>query len=321
MFGVLCILICILCVPRTDPKPGIPHLQRFAEFDFVGSILITAAITILVVAINFGGTSYAWNGGETIALFIISGALFIAFGFQQVFCVFTRVADRIFPVQFMNSRNAILLFICAAAINTAAFVPIYYIPIYFQFTRGDTPLESAVRLLPLIFILSATVFANGQLMVRFGSFQDWYIGGSILTLVGGVLMCKSSRNSGAIPILSANDSTARINVNTSTSAIYGYEVLLALGSGAFVQAGYTVIYFFVKPEDGAYGVSFMSLGNYDQLYMTIISLLTCTSAIRWYGTRALDRWSGVCQQSCGRTRLRLAQYSSSTASGHCIGHQ
>lgn len=59
----------------------------------------------------------------------------------------------------------------------------------------------------------------------------------------------------------ADHSVAQIKVTTSTSAIYGYEVLLALGSGAFIQAGYTVIYLFIKPEDGAYGVSFMSLGS------------------------------------------------------------
>ncbi|MCJ1439056.1 hypothetical protein MMC27_008447 [Xylographa pallens] len=242
MIGVFCILICVLCIPATDPKPGTPNRQRIAEFDFVGSILITAAITTLVMAINFGGTTYAWNGGQTIALFVLSGVLFISFGLQQVFCIFTRAGDRIFPVQFMKNRNAIILFVCTAAINTAAFIPIYYIPIYFQFTRGDSAIESAVRLFPLIFLLSFTIFTNGQLMVKYGSFQDWYVGGSILTIVGGVLM-------------------SRIDVNTSTSAIYGYEVLLALGTGAFVQAGYTTVYFVIEPKDGAYGVSFISLAQ------------------------------------------------------------
>lgn len=59
----------------------------------------------------------------------------------------------------------------------------------------------------------------------------------------------------------ADNRAAQINIATSTAKIYGYEVLLALGSGAFIQAGYTVIYLFIKPEDGAYGVSFMSLGS------------------------------------------------------------
>lgn len=259
MIGAFCLLVCVFCIPASDPIPNTAYRTRFANLDYVGSVLITAAIMTVIMAISFGGTSYSWSGGQTIALFVVSGVLFIAFGIQQTLFLFTTQKDRVFPTHFLKNRNVVLLFICAAACNTAGFIPIYYIPIYFQFSRGDTAIESAVRLLPLIILLSATVFSNGQLMVKYGSYQDWYIVGSILLLVGGALMCMSS----AFYALTnhADDRAARIDITTSTAAIYGYEVFLALGSGAFIQAGYTVIYLFIKPEDGAYGVSYMSLGS------------------------------------------------------------
>lgn len=191
MIGAFCLLVCVICIPASDPIPNAAYRKRFAKLDYVGSFLITAAITTMIMAISFGGTSYSWSGGETIALFVVSGFTFIAFGIQQSLLLFTSQKDRVFPTHFLRNRNAVLLFICAAACNTAGFIPIYYIPIYFQFSRGDTAIESAVRLLPLIFLLSATVFANGQLMVKYGSYQDWYIVGSILLLIGGVLMCMS----------------------------------------------------------------------------------------------------------------------------------
>ena len=56
-------------------------------------------------------------------------------------------------------------------------------------------------------------------------------------------------------------SLARVTAETSTAAIYGYEVLLALGAGSSVQAGYTIIYCFIKPEEGAAGISWISLGK------------------------------------------------------------
>lgn len=56
-------------------------------------------------------------------------------------------------------------------------------------------------------------------------------------------------------------SSARITAETSTAAIYGYESLLALGAGSSVQAGYTIIYCFIKPEEGADGISWISLGE------------------------------------------------------------
>ncbi|KAI9785432.1 MAG: hypothetical protein M1816_000401 [Peltula sp. TS41687] len=242
IIGFFCVAICIWCLPQSDPTPGAAYARRMRSFDYVGTVLIVAAITAIVMAISFGGTSYAWDSGQTIALFVLSGVLFVAFAVQQTLLLFTSETARLFPVHFLRNRNAVLLFVCAAACNAAGFVPIYYIPIYFQFTRGDSALESAVRLLPLILLLSAMVFANGQLMARFGSYQDWYIVGSILALVGGVLM-------------------SRIDVDTSKQSIYGYSVLVALGTGAYIQAGYTVIHLFIKPEDAAYGISFMGLAQ------------------------------------------------------------
>ena len=142
------------------------------------------------MAINFGGTLYAWNSGQVIALFVVSGFLFIAFGIQQKIAFFTTTSSRMFPVHFFKNKEALLLFVLAASCNACVFVAIYYIPIYFQFTRQDTALDSAVRLLPLIFMLSFTILLNGFMMSKLGYYQPWYVCGSILAIVASVLLCK-----------------------------------------------------------------------------------------------------------------------------------
>ena len=62
-------------------------------------------------------------------------------------------------------------------------------PPFFQFARGDSPLSSAVRLLPLIVLVSATILVNGGILSKGGYYQPWYIGGSCLGLTGTVLLC------------------------------------------------------------------------------------------------------------------------------------
>jgi MFS family permease len=178
-------------IPSFKPRAGARALTLAREFDILGTVLSIGAITAVIMATNLGGTLYSWNSGQIIALFVVSFSLFILFGVQQTYTVFTSLTTRIFPIQFMKNWNAVLLFCCAAAVNAASFIPIYYVPLYFQFTRGDSAIMAAVRLLPLIFVLSAAILANGHLMARFGYFQPWYIFGSVLTLIGGVLMCKS----------------------------------------------------------------------------------------------------------------------------------
>lgn len=183
----------LLFLPSFDPSPGKPISQRLTGFDFLGAILSIAALVTLMLAINFGGTLYSWESSQTIALFVVSGVLFVLFAFQQLYSVTTTPANRMFPVHFLRNREAVLLFILAAVSNASAYVPIYYIPIYFQFTRGDSALESAVRLLPLIFFLCSTILLNGFLMSKFGYYQPWYAAGAALALISTTLLCRQLR--------------------------------------------------------------------------------------------------------------------------------
>ncbi|KAF4624954.1 hypothetical protein G7Y89_g13216 [Cudoniella acicularis] len=232
----------LFLLPSFNPAPGASFKAQAIQVDWLGAALSIGALVSLVMSINFGGTFYAFNSGSEIALWVVTGVLFIAFALQQTFTIFTTVTSRMFPVHFFKNKEALLLFVAAAACNAAAFVPIYYIPVYFQFTRGDDALQSAVRLLPLIFILSATILTNGFFMTKLGYYQPWYCGGSIVALVAGVLI-------------------SRIDSTTSTASIYGFEVLLGLGAGAFIQAGYAVIQTAVEPADMYYAISFMMLAQ------------------------------------------------------------
>ncbi|KUI66831.1 Putative HC-toxin efflux carrier TOXA [Cytospora mali] len=229
-------------IPSFKPRAGTRSTQLLREIDVVGAILSVAGIMTIIMAINFGGTTYAWNSGQTIALFVVSGVIWIAFGIQQAFAIFTTTTQRVFPVHFLRNWNAVLLFICMAAVNTAGFIPIYYVPLYFQFSRGDDAIGAAVRLLPLIIVLSAAILSNGHLMSQFNYFQPWYIFGSVLTVIGGVLL-------------------SRIDVSTPARNIYGYEVLIGIGTGCFIQAGYAVIQAMVAPAEMAYAISFMMLAQ------------------------------------------------------------
>ncbi|MCJ1392118.1 hypothetical protein MMC18_004985 [Xylographa bjoerkii] len=234
----------LFLLPSYDPQPkNTSFRDRARNFDVLGAALSTGSIICLLMAINFGGAMYEWNSGQTIALFVISGILFIAFGVQQWLAWLTTTAERMFPAHILGMMEANLLFVAAAGCNAAGFIPIYYIPTYFQFTRGDSALEAAVRLLPLIVLLSATIIANGYLMSKLGYYQPWYLVGSVLALVGNVLLSISTPT-------------------TSTAAIYGYEVLVAIGSGAFIQAGYATIQTVVAPSDTAQAIAFMMLAQF-----------------------------------------------------------
>lgn len=248
----------IWLLPGYNPRGTQKLKSRLREFDYVGALLSLGTLTCIVMAINFGGTVYAWNSGQIIVLFIISGACAILFAVQQTLCLMTGKPHRMFPVDFLKIKEYVLLFILMSASN-ALFIAIYYIPTYFQFTRGDSPLRSAVRLLPIICFTCGTIVANGGLMSKYGYYQQWYIVGSALALIGGVLLCTWSRNKPFY--VHRLPSLARISVDTPAAQIYGYEVILGIGTGCYVQAGHAVMQAIVEPSMLSCGITFMVLGT------------------------------------------------------------
>ncbi|KAJ5174069.1 Major facilitator superfamily domain general substrate transporter [Penicillium coprophilum] len=243
LFGAILLPAYVFVIPSNDPLPGTSRWQKVATFDWVGTILSVGSFTTFVMAINFGGTLYPWDSGQTIALFVVSGVLWIIFGLQQGFNIATTVERRILPIHLFTQKEPILLFICCAAVGTVSYVSVYYIPIYFQFTQGDNAIKSAVRLLPFIFLLIATIPTSGAMMSHFGYYKPWYLGGSVIALIPAVLM------------------STIVNVDTSSGVIYGLQVVLGLGAGAYTQAAFAVIQAVVEPAEAPNGLTLMLLGS------------------------------------------------------------
>jgi len=250
LIGAVCAPAWLFLLPSKDPRPGVPYKQRIAELDYAGTVLLMGGLTTFVLAINWGGVVYAWGSGRIIALFVVSGVLFILLGIQQVFTVLTTLARRIIPVQFFRSKTVLILFAVTAASGASAFVPIYFVPLFFQFTRNDGALDAGVRLLPLIVVMVVTILVNGALMAKFGYYMPWYLFGGAFAVAGSALMYT-------------------VDQGTSASKIYGYTVLIGVGVGMFLQASFSVAQAVVDTEDIPPAVGFITLAQFLGITMAL----------------------------------------------------
>ena len=123
--GALFTPIYLFMLPKSDPRKGDPQLQRLKELDWVGTILTVGGFVALMMALASGGTIYAWNSGQTIALFVVAGVVFITLAIQQELAIFTTPERRLFPVQFLRSRTMVLLFILTACGGVGIVVTLY----------------------------------------------------------------------------------------------------------------------------------------------------------------------------------------------------
>jgi hypothetical protein len=208
----------------------------------VGALLSGGAITTIVMAISFGGSVYAWNDGQTIGLFATTCVLWIAFVLQQWFAIFTTREHRLFPTSLLKSWEMNILFAQMASAQVVVTVPIYFIPLYFQFARDESAVRSGVQLLPFVLPLVFAVMVNGAVMAQVGYYMPWYLVGSALALVGSALLYT-------------------IDVDTADARIYGYSILTAFGVGLFSQAGFAVAQVKAAPHQLSQAVAFIGIGQ------------------------------------------------------------
>ena len=223
--------------------PDVPLWTRLRRLDVVGGVLWAAALCTIIMAISFGGTLYDWSSRNIIGLFVTSGVLWILFGLQQGLALFCQNEYRFFPVHLLHQRDMWILFGQMSSSISTLFLTLYFVPVYLQFVFGNSPLQAGVRLLPFLTILIFFLLINGAVMGKTGLYMPWYLGGSMLSIIGSALM---------YALVSGNQ-----NVGSIPGAVFGYEAILGVGVGAYVQASFVVAQAKVAPSEVPVAVAFI----------------------------------------------------------------
>jgi len=127
------------------------------QFDLVGFAIFAPFAVMLLLALEWGGTKFAWNSATIIGLFCGAGVLLI------VFLVWERRAgaDAMVPFSILRVRIVWCSFVVITFFGGAMMVYSYYLPIYFQAVRGKSPSVSGVDILPgIVTQMFATVVSG-----------------------------------------------------------------------------------------------------------------------------------------------------------------
>lgn len=200
-------------------RPGVTFWDRMKAVNWIGNTLVIGMYVSGLMAISFGGTTFAWNSSQEIAMFCLSGVLLIALCIHQVW---SDPKNRMFPVHFLKNGGLLIQFLVGASAGTSSLVTIYFIPLYFQFVQHSDSLPAGVRLLPFIGCLAVFTMLNGHLMARSGY--------SILY---------------------------KLDLSTSNGFIYGGMVLNGIGTGMFLNAPFAVAQWLAPPQETSSAVGFI----------------------------------------------------------------
>ena len=204
-----------------------------------------SAIVCLTIALEWGGTQYAWNSSTIIGLFVGFGLMIIIFVGLQ----FYRGDKATLPPSIVKQRSVASAALFMFFMGASMFVMIYYsphhqnfsafnltllVPIYFQAIKGSSPSQSGLQLLPLMLSLVVFSFVTGGLVTVLGYYTPFIIIGSAMFVIGAGLV-------------------TTYKVDTPAWTAYGYTIVVGAGCGLAFQNAFMAVQAVLPPSTLAIG--------------------------------------------------------------------
>ncbi|PVH78622.1 MFS general substrate transporter [Cadophora sp. DSE1049] len=195
---------------RATTKQSI--FQKVKHLDLPGLVLFIPAVVMVLLAVQWGGTTHAWKSATIIGLFVGFGVLICLFAAWQWYLK----DEASIPPRIVCQRSvysaAVVVFMGMGSVQLIA----YYLPMWFQVIKNDTPLESGIHFLFSVLGGLLGSIIPGGLVTMYGHFNPWlFFGTSILAISGGIF--------------------STFDLETGNNMINGIQVLGGIGSSCVIQ--------------------------------------------------------------------------------------
>lgn len=161
----------------------IPTRRTPHRIDYLGTFLIAAVATCLVLMTSLGGVSYPWGSWQIIGLGVLGVALLVPFVLVE-----RRAAEPVLPLKLFTIRTFALCSVIGFVIGFAMFGSMTYLPTFLQVVQGVSPTMSGVHMLPMVAGMLISSTASGQIVSRTGRYKVFPIAGTGLTALGLLLL-------------------------------------------------------------------------------------------------------------------------------------
>ncbi len=156
---------------------------RKASIDYVGIVLLSTAVSLLLIWITNAGSTFDWWSIETVLM--VGGGILATIAF---IIVEIKVREPLIPLSLFRGRTFTLSVVASISIGVAMFGTSVYLAQYMQLARGATPTEAGLMTLPMMAGLLISSMVIGQLVTRFGKWKGYLILGSVLLIAGSTLL-------------------------------------------------------------------------------------------------------------------------------------
>lgn len=207
--GVPIAAVALIVIRKTLVLPARP--KRAVSIDYLGAILISSGVSLLLVWVSLGGSMFDWGSAISIAIVAAALGLLIA-----AYMVERRAAEPIIPLELFGNRTVTLAVIGSIGLGVMMFSTAVYLSQYMQLGRGYSPTVSGMFTIPMVLGSLVSSTFGGQYITKTGNWKPVMIAGSILVLFGYAGL-------------------GTLDVNTSLVFLCVCMALVGLGTGATMQ--------------------------------------------------------------------------------------
>lgn len=187
-------------------------MERIKKFDPMGTTLFLPAIVCLLLALQWGGTIYAWNNWRIIVLFCFFAVLILLFLFVQ----YVQQDNATVPPRIFFRRTIWSAAFYSFCLGAAFLSSVYFLPIWFQAVKNASPVSSGIMNLPMLISVVVTSVMSGIIITHVGYYTPFMILGTVLLAIGYGLM-------------------SMFHTDTSKAVWIGYQIIAGAGAGAGMQ--------------------------------------------------------------------------------------
>ncbi|MCU1439128.1 MAG: putative integral rane transport protein [Rhodoglobus sp.] len=154
----------------------IEHRQH--KVDYLGAVLLTVSMTLLILAVLSGGQAWAWDSWQSIGAFGLGGALLVAFVAAE-----RRASEPILPLWVFSRRLLLTTTLIGLGVGAILIGLTSYVPTYLEGSLAVPPLVGGLALAALTIGWPISATFSGRFYLRLG-FKNTSLIGIAVVLVG-----------------------------------------------------------------------------------------------------------------------------------------
>ena len=225
------VLMFILHAPKAK-KPGTSWRQQIVQLDPIGTVFFVSGIVCLLLALQWGGSTYTWGNGRIIALLVLFVVCISVFIGVQMWKKETATV----PPRIVVQRSIAAAMWSQFCVGAAMMTIVYYIPVWFQAIKDVSALKSGIDTIPLILSLVVASITTGFLVSKIGYYTPFMIANGVVMSIGAGLLTTWTPD-------------------TLHPKWIGYQVLFGFGLGIGIQQASTAVQAVLPRKDAPIGIA------------------------------------------------------------------